>query len=101
MSEQVVGTPTPPEADAPQAWSRLLVRLARRQQERRQGNPDAFFQGCELCRRGGCICCSSRPISDPGGAARASVHVQIAGQIAGQIAWPDPPRWLNLEVPPR
>jgi hypothetical protein len=40
-------------------------------------------------------------ISDPGGAARAPVHVQTAGQTAGQTAWPDPARRLSLEVLPR
>jgi len=39
--------------------------------------------------------------SGPGGAARALVHVQIASQIAGQIALTDPPRRLSLWVPPR
>ncbi len=53
-------------------WSGLVLRLARRQQERCQANPGAFFQGCEPRGRGGCICCSSPPrISDSGGAARA------------------------------
>jgi hypothetical protein len=32
----------------------------------------------------------------PGGAARALVYVQIAGQIASQIALTDPPRRLSL-----
>ena len=36
-------------------------------------------------------------ISNPGGAARASVHVQTASQTADQTAWPDPPRRLSLE----
>jgi len=40
-------------------------------------------------------------ISDPGGAARAPVQVQTAGQTAGQTSWSDPPRRLSLEVPPR
>jgi hypothetical protein len=39
--------------------------------------------------------------SGPGGAARALVDVQIASQIASQIALPHPPRRLSLWVPPR
>jgi hypothetical protein len=62
---------------------------------------DPVFHGYKLRRRGGCICCLSRRNSDPGGAARAPVHVQTASQIAGQISWSDLPRNLSVEVPPR
>jgi hypothetical protein len=52
----------------------------------------------DLGAPGGCICCPSPRISDPGSAARAPVHVQTAGQTAGQISWSDLPRRLILPV---